>query len=160
MMFEKTGMRNVVALSLLPYGAGPALSVDRCKVIDPTGAPLNIRDAHKNIVGAIRNGRIARAAGRLGRQRKNLGPCHDARRTAARLGLSRVHQLLLIGDALWKPSKEGSGISVILASPYCIAALMDIYWPRSCWAPERGEAGCPSCRGEAGCFRFFAPEGS
>jgi hypothetical protein len=61
MMFEKTGMRNVVALSLLPYGAGPALSVDRCKVIDPIGAPLNIRDAHKNIVGAIRNGGIVRA---------------------------------------------------------------------------------------------------
>lgn len=36
--------------------AAPALAGDRCKVTDPTGTPLNIRDQKKTIIGAIANG--------------------------------------------------------------------------------------------------------
>ena len=36
--------------------ATPALAADRCKVTDPTGAPLNIRDLQMNIIGTIDNG--------------------------------------------------------------------------------------------------------
>jgi hypothetical protein len=38
--------------------AAPALAGDRCKITDPTGTPLNIRDQKKNIIGTIENGRI------------------------------------------------------------------------------------------------------
>ncbi len=38
--------------------SSPAGAADRCKVTDPTGTPLNIRDQQKNIIGTIPNGRI------------------------------------------------------------------------------------------------------
>jgi hypothetical protein len=60
MMFDLKRLRNlgvaIVALCL----AAPALASDRCKVTDPTGTPLNVRDENKNIVGTIANGRTVR----------------------------------------------------------------------------------------------------
>lgn len=38
--------------------SAPAHAADRCKVTDPTGTPLNIRDQRKNVIGTIENGRI------------------------------------------------------------------------------------------------------
>lgn len=35
-----------------------SLASSRCKVTDPTGTPLNIRDGGKNIIGTLRNGTI------------------------------------------------------------------------------------------------------
>ncbi|WP_036281494.1 SH3 domain-containing protein [Methylocystis sp. ATCC 49242] len=52
-----TGLTLAAFAAVLAWGA-PALAGDRCKVTDPTGTPLNIRDIHKNIVGTIENGRI------------------------------------------------------------------------------------------------------
>lgn len=51
------GLALAALAALIAWGA-PALAGDRCKVTDPTGTPLNIRDQHKNIIGAIENGRI------------------------------------------------------------------------------------------------------
>lgn len=48
----------VAALAALAVWGAPALAGDRCKVTDPTGTPLNIRDSRKNVVGAIENGRV------------------------------------------------------------------------------------------------------
>lgn len=48
----------IPALAAVIAWAAPALAGDRCKVTDPTGTPLNIRDQRKNIVGAIENGRV------------------------------------------------------------------------------------------------------
>lgn len=36
----------------------PAFSADRCRVTDPTGTPLNVRDSRMNIIGSIDNGWI------------------------------------------------------------------------------------------------------
>ena len=52
-----TGL-TLAALAAAVAWAAPALAGDRCKVTDPTGTPLNIRDQKKNIIGAIANGRI------------------------------------------------------------------------------------------------------
>ncbi len=51
-----TGL-TVAALAGTIAWAIPALAGDRCKVTDPTGTPLNIRDQKKNIVGTVQNGR-------------------------------------------------------------------------------------------------------
>jgi hypothetical protein len=48
----------LAALAAAVALAAPALAGDRCKVTDPTGTPLNIRDQKKNVIGAIENGRI------------------------------------------------------------------------------------------------------
>jgi len=52
-----TGLMVAAYAAGLAWGA-PALAGDRCKVTDPTGTPLNIRDFHKNIIGAIENDRV------------------------------------------------------------------------------------------------------
>ncbi|WP_424362324.1 peptide-binding protein [Methylocystis parvus] len=52
-----TGL-TVAALAAAVAWAAPALAGDRCKVTDPTGTPLNIRDQKMNIIGAIENGRL------------------------------------------------------------------------------------------------------
>jgi hypothetical protein len=54
---KKNSLRGAAILALL-LGAAPAMASDRCKVTDPTGTPLNVRDIHKNITGTIRNGRV------------------------------------------------------------------------------------------------------
>jgi len=38
--------------------AAPAFAMERCRVTDPTGTPLNVRDAGMTITGTIENGRI------------------------------------------------------------------------------------------------------
>jgi hypothetical protein len=50
-----TGLTLAAFAAAIAWGA-PALAGDRCKVTDPTGTPLNIRDQHKNIIGTIGNG--------------------------------------------------------------------------------------------------------
>jgi len=52
-----TGLTLAAFAAALAWGA-PALAGSRCKVVDPTGTPLNIRDRHKDVIGAIDNGRI------------------------------------------------------------------------------------------------------
>ncbi len=36
----------------------PAFSTERCRVTDPTGTPLNVRDVRMGIIGTIENDRI------------------------------------------------------------------------------------------------------
>jgi hypothetical protein len=49
----------VAALAALAALASPAFAAsDRCKVTDPTGTPLNIRNIDKKIIGTIANGKI------------------------------------------------------------------------------------------------------
>ena len=48
----------VAFLTVTIAWAYPALGGDRCKVTDPTGTPLNIRDIHKTVIGTIANGRV------------------------------------------------------------------------------------------------------
>jgi hypothetical protein len=36
----------------------PSFSMERCRITDPTGTPLNVRDVHMNIIGVIQNGWI------------------------------------------------------------------------------------------------------
>ncbi len=50
---------SVVILALLLCGT-PALASGPCKVTDPTGTPINTRDAQKNITGTTGNGRVVR----------------------------------------------------------------------------------------------------
>lgn len=61
MVFDKTSIRNglvVLALVGVAFASAPARAGGRCKVTDPTGTPLNIRDMSKNIIGTIANGKI------------------------------------------------------------------------------------------------------
>ncbi len=58
MISKNVGLRNACVILLLLVGAAPAMASSRCKVTDPTGTPLNIRDIHKNIIGTITNGHI------------------------------------------------------------------------------------------------------
>lgn len=51
-----TGLTLAAMAAAIAYAA-PALAGNRCKVTDPTGTPLNVRDGHKNIIGALANGR-------------------------------------------------------------------------------------------------------
>ena len=50
-----TGLTLAACAAAIAWAA-PALAGDRCKVTDPTGTPLNVRDQHKNIIGSLRNG--------------------------------------------------------------------------------------------------------
>jgi hypothetical protein len=55
---EKNHLRNACAVLLALFGAAPATdAAPRCKVTDPTGAPLNRRDSHKHIIGTRASGR-------------------------------------------------------------------------------------------------------
>jgi hypothetical protein len=45
-----------LAAALTALAAAPALASDRCKVTDPTGTPLNVRDLDMKIVGNLDNG--------------------------------------------------------------------------------------------------------
>jgi hypothetical protein len=48
-----------LATVLLVVIAGtPAFSAERCRVTDPTGTPLNVRDVRMGIIGTIENGRV------------------------------------------------------------------------------------------------------
>ncbi len=58
-MTEKLSMTTGLTMAALAVAwAAPALAGDRCKVTDPTGTPLNIRDQKKAIIGTIENGRL------------------------------------------------------------------------------------------------------
>ena len=46
-----------VALSAA-LAASTAVAADRCRVTDPTGTPLNVRDRDMTIVGKLETGRI------------------------------------------------------------------------------------------------------
>jgi hypothetical protein len=48
----------LVTLGVAVVGFAPAHAAERCKVMDPTGTPLNVRDQNMKVIGAIRNGQI------------------------------------------------------------------------------------------------------
>ena len=50
-------MRIAFALIAL-LASAPASALERCRVTDPTGTPLNVRDAEMYITGTLDNGRI------------------------------------------------------------------------------------------------------
>jgi len=45
-------------LAVAACGFSPALASERCRVTDPTGTPLNVRDVKLHIIGTIENGQI------------------------------------------------------------------------------------------------------
>ncbi len=48
-----------IAIALVTmFGASAALSSERCRVTDPTGTPLNVRNGDMRIVGTLDNGLI------------------------------------------------------------------------------------------------------
>jgi hypothetical protein len=51
-------LKSAVALATVLTSAPPAFPVERCRVTDPTGTPLNVRDVNMNIIGTIANGWI------------------------------------------------------------------------------------------------------
>lgn len=57
-MSRKSWLFAGVTLTALAIWAAPGLAGDRCKVTDPTGTPLNIRDRQLNVIGNIENGRL------------------------------------------------------------------------------------------------------
>jgi hypothetical protein len=56
MMIMRIALMTGIAAAAL--AVAPALAVERCRVTDPTGTPLNVRDANMNIMGTIENARI------------------------------------------------------------------------------------------------------
>lgn len=52
-----TGLALAALAAAIAWNA-PALAGDRCKITDPAGATLNIRDQHKTVIGTIGNGRV------------------------------------------------------------------------------------------------------
>jgi len=49
----RTALASAVALIAFA-GAAPAFAVERCRVTDPTGTPLNVREANMTITGGLR----------------------------------------------------------------------------------------------------------
>lgn len=47
---------SIVLLTLI--AAADAGAAERCRVTDPTGTPLNVRDLNMNIIGTIENGHL------------------------------------------------------------------------------------------------------
>ena len=93
--------RLVIAAMTLIVSLGLAFAADgdRCKVTDPTGTPLNVRDSpNGKIVGTLANGVLVAIVESKDAARKALG--QDRRRqdeTADRLGFPRIRLLLLAG---------------------------------------------------------------
>ena len=52
-----TGLALAGFAAALAFEA-PALAGDRCRLSDPAGAPLEVRDQRRNIVGSIENGSL------------------------------------------------------------------------------------------------------
>jgi hypothetical protein len=48
--------RTTLVLILMIFVPTVSMASGRCKVTDPTGTPLNVRDRQKNIIGTLRNG--------------------------------------------------------------------------------------------------------
>ena len=91
------GLTLAALTAAIAWGA-TALAGDRCKAVDAMGASIAIHDQRKNVIGAIEDGNVYyRAALWRGRSRQALGLCGEPRRQTARLALSRIHPLLLIG---------------------------------------------------------------
>jgi hypothetical protein len=57
MWINKNTLCIGAAIFALLLDGAVALTSDRCKVTDPTGTPLNVRDPNMNIIGTIQNGR-------------------------------------------------------------------------------------------------------
>lgn len=78
-----------LAVALITALAAPAaFPAERCRVTDPTGTPLNVRDVNMNIIGTNRE-RLDRhhQALRRRRARQALGLRRNAGRRFDRLGL-------------------------------------------------------------------------
>ena len=55
----KSAVSLITVTSLSPrLGTRAAFPAERCRVTDPTGTPLNVRDRNTNIIGTIENGWI------------------------------------------------------------------------------------------------------
>jgi hypothetical protein len=50
--------RLALAATVAAQAVTPALAFERCRVTDPTGTPLNVRDLNLKIVGTLDNGMI------------------------------------------------------------------------------------------------------
>ena len=50
--------RFALAAYLAVVASAPALAYERCRVTDPTGTPLNVRDLNMNITGTLQNGTL------------------------------------------------------------------------------------------------------
>jgi hypothetical protein len=48
--------RLAFAVAIAALAATPALAAERCRVTDPTGTPLNVRDLNMKIIGTLGNG--------------------------------------------------------------------------------------------------------
>jgi hypothetical protein len=98
----RIALKSAVALGAA-LAAAPAFPAERCRVTDPTGTPLNVRAQNANIIGTIKKHhwhdqeRSDRHHQALRRRcpREALGLRRNAGRRSDRMGLSRVHQLLL-----------------------------------------------------------------
>ena len=53
----RIALKSAVAL-ITALAAPAAFPAERCRVTDPTGTPLNVRDVNMNIIGTIENGWI------------------------------------------------------------------------------------------------------
>jgi hypothetical protein len=75
--------RLVIAAMTLIVSLGLAFAADgdRCKVTDPTGTPLNVRDSpNGKIVGTLANGALVAIVDRQGRRQwQALGQIVDAK---------------------------------------------------------------------------------
>jgi hypothetical protein len=53
----RIALKSAVTL-ITALAAQAAFPAERCRVTDPTGTPLNVRDVNMNIIGTIENGWI------------------------------------------------------------------------------------------------------
>ena len=53
----RIALKSAVALGAA-LAVAPAFPAERCRVTDPRGTPLNVRDRNTNIIGTIKNGLI------------------------------------------------------------------------------------------------------
>ncbi len=53
----RIALKSAIAL-ITALAASAAFPAERCRVTDPTGTPLNVRDVRMNIIGTIENGWI------------------------------------------------------------------------------------------------------
>ena len=54
----KSAVSLITVTLVAALAAQAAFPAERCRVTDPTGTPLNVRDVNMNIIGTIENGWI------------------------------------------------------------------------------------------------------
>ena len=94
-MAQAISSAALFSVVLLVSSLDPALASQRCMVTDPTGTPLNVRRFDGRVIGALHNGEIVKVL-RTGADSKGKPWAMSVRNQRRRLGLPRVHQLLLM----------------------------------------------------------------